>query len=109
VSDEYDAAAATLAVGGEPGRQLAAWTVLSGATPLQLLWMLLARSASAVDEVLLFLPPGAEELPESAFWTEEGRRARRDRPDSFTRSALQALRDERRSRVPQPRGSQESP
>jgi hypothetical protein len=40
-------------------------------------------------EVLRFLPGGAHELPDSAFWTERGREARRADPARFTRAALQ--------------------
>jgi hypothetical protein len=54
--------------------------------------LLLARSASAVDEALLFLPAGAQEVPAIGCWTEEGRRARRERPDRFERRALESLR-----------------
>jgi hypothetical protein len=46
----------------------------------------------AVDvagEVLRFLPAGADELPDTAFWTERGRAARRADPTRFTRAALQ--------------------
>ncbi|WP_214407013.1 hypothetical protein [Pseudonocardia lacus] len=45
----------------------------------------------AVDvaaEVLRFLPDAADELPDSAFWTERGRATRRADPDLFTRAAL---------------------
>jgi hypothetical protein len=75
-------------------------SILSGALPYRTRWVLLARLASAVDEALLFLWPDDVELPEYAFWTDEGLRARQERPERFTRSALTALRDELRSRVP---------
>jgi hypothetical protein len=53
----------------------------------------LARSAAALDEVLLFLPPGADAVPAEAFRSERGRRALDDVPGHFTRDALETLRD----------------
>ncbi|MCO1659137.1 hypothetical protein [Pseudonocardia humida] len=46
----------------------------------------------AVDvagEVLRFLPEGAAELPDTAFWTERSRQTRRADPERFTRAALE--------------------
>lgn len=42
----------------------------------------------AVGEVLKFVPPGEDEVPAEAFWTEEGRAAREAEPDSFRRARL---------------------
>lgn len=51
----------------------------------------LRRAISAVEEVLKFLPPGADSAPESAFFTRPGR-ARLDRePGRFHRARLHAL------------------
>jgi len=52
----------------------------------------LAMSAAAVDEVLKFLPPGADSVPSSAFWTNRGRLMREAEPASFDRDLLQARR-----------------
>jgi hypothetical protein len=46
----------------------------------------------AVDvaaEALRFLPDGAAELPDSAFWTDRGRRLRRAEPARFVRGVLE--------------------
>jgi hypothetical protein len=53
----------------------------------------LAAAGGAVDEVLKFLPAGADEVPEAAFWTERGRRLRASAPDRFRRERLAAVRD----------------
>ncbi|WP_329243871.1 hypothetical protein OG417_46755 [Actinoallomurus sp. NBC_01490] len=45
-----------------------------------------ARDAAA--EVLKFMPPGVDEVPSAAFWTEMGREAYQREPDRFTRSRL---------------------
>ncbi|GGL10597.1 hypothetical protein Sme01_16070 [Sphaerisporangium melleum] len=47
-----------------------------------------ARDATA--EAARFLPPGAAELPDTAFWTEQGTAARRDAPGKFTRASLES-------------------
>jgi hypothetical protein len=52
----------------------------------------LGRAAAAVDEVLKFVPPGADEVPESAFWTERGRRAYLEEPGRFRVRRLVAVR-----------------
>jgi hypothetical protein len=45
-----------------------------------------ARDAAA--EVAKFLPDDADEVPETAFWTDMGRSARRDDPEWFTREGI---------------------
>jgi hypothetical protein len=57
----------------------------------------LAAAAGAVDEVLKFLPAGADEVPDSAFWTERGRGVRAAGPDRFQRLRLGAIRDSYRA------------
>ncbi|MDH2425071.1 hypothetical protein [Sphaerisporangium sp. TRM90804] len=47
-----------------------------------------ARDATL--ESAKFIPAGADEVPETAFWTDIGKAARRDHPDRFTRTALEA-------------------
>lgn len=49
---------------------------------------LLVSAAEAVGEVLKFLPPDAEEVPEGAFWSPGGRQAYEIAPERFTRAAL---------------------
>ena len=101
VSDDLQAAAEVMARGGAQGAELGLWgQIASGASPRELLSSLLARSASAVDEALKFLRSGRDELPEPAFWTADGQQLRAQGPERFTRVALEALRDERRARVP---------
>ena len=53
----------------------------------------LESSAAAVDEVLKFLPDGAETAPESAFWSVRGRAIRQAEPGRFDRYWLEARRD----------------
>ncbi|MFC6083135.1 hypothetical protein [Sphaerisporangium aureirubrum] len=47
-----------------------------------------ARDAAA--EVAKFLPDDADEIPETAFWTDMGRSARREDPEWFTRDGVAA-------------------
>ncbi len=50
-------------------------------------------ACAALNEVLKFLPPGADEVPPSAVWTDRGRALREQDPQRFTRSQLEGLRD----------------
>lgn len=52
----------------------------------------LAGAVAAVDEVLKFLPDGAEEPPDEAFWSERGKRVRAERPGDLRREHLRARR-----------------
>jgi hypothetical protein len=52
----------------------------------------LAGAAAAVDEVLKFLPEGADEPPDEAFWSDRGRRVREEHPAEFGRARLEARR-----------------
>jgi len=47
---------------------------------------------ACVDEVAKFLPPDADEVPDEAFWTEQGRRVRAEQPAAFHRIRLTAAR-----------------
>lgn len=49
-------------------------------------------AAAAIDEVLKFLPDGADEVPDSAFWSDRGRAVRERDPDRFSRLRLEASR-----------------
>jgi hypothetical protein len=51
----------------------------------------LGRAWAALQEILRFLPDGVEELPDPAFWTEQGRAVRREVPDEFSRAAIERL------------------
>jgi hypothetical protein len=52
----------------------------------------LAAAAGAVDEVLKFLPATADEVPDSAFWTDRGRQVRATDPGRFQRGRIEAAR-----------------
>lgn len=52
----------------------------------------LAGAVAAVDEVLKFLPAGAEEPPDEAFWSERGQRVRAEQPAELRRERLEARR-----------------
>ncbi|MEV6982933.1 hypothetical protein AB0M95_16950 [Sphaerisporangium sp. NPDC051017] len=47
-------------------------------------------AVDAVAEAAKFLPDDADEIPEDAFWTEEGATTRHDEPERFTREGLQS-------------------
>ena len=52
----------------------------------------LAIAMAAVEEVMKFIPPGAEEVPARAFWSDLGRRERDAEPARFTLDRLLATR-----------------
>jgi hypothetical protein len=52
----------------------------------------LAAAAAALDEVLKFLPAGADQVPESAFWSAQGRAVRDAEPGRFRRARIEAAR-----------------
>jgi hypothetical protein len=60
---------------------------------------ILVNSAAAVDEVLKFLPVGAQAMPVGAFWTGTGRGVRQAAPEGFRRDSLERERDERWARL----------
>ncbi|MEV6302244.1 hypothetical protein AB0M02_22700 [Actinoplanes sp. NPDC051861] len=60
---------------------------------------LMARCATACDEVLRFIPDGTGRVPSEAFRTATGRNALRADPAVFDRSALVTARDERARRL----------
>jgi hypothetical protein len=53
----------------------------------------LASAVAALDEVLKFLPEGADRVPESAFFTEQGRAVFAREPGRFSKARLEAVRD----------------
>jgi len=55
---------------------------------------------AAYQEMLKFIPPGQQEMPESAFFTERGRQIKVGEPPmSFTRSFLEAMIDAARGEL----------
>ncbi|MDH2425070.1 hypothetical protein [Sphaerisporangium sp. TRM90804] len=53
----------------------------------------LAIAVAAVGEVVKFIPPGAEEVPATAFWSERGTRLRDSEPGRFQVDRLLVVRD----------------
>lgn len=53
----------------------------------------LATAAAAMEEVLKFIPPGADAVPTSGFWSDRGRAVHASEPGRFRRSRLEAVRD----------------
>ena len=53
----------------------------------------LATAAAAMDEVLKFVPPGADEVPETAFWSDRGAAVYAAEPGRFRAARLEAVRD----------------
>jgi hypothetical protein len=49
------------------------------------------RARAAVEEILKFIPEGADRVPESAGWTDAGRHAYRAAPDQFDRTTLERI------------------
>lgn len=57
-----------------------------------------AVALAAIDEVVKFIPPNQDEVPETAFWSEHGRDVRESDPSRFNRERLLAERNEIASR-----------
>jgi hypothetical protein len=53
----------------------------------------MAIAAAAVAEVLKFVPVGADEVPDGAFWSERGRTVREQEPGRFRRRRLTIVRE----------------
>jgi hypothetical protein len=64
----------------------------SGEDPAEARWAL-AIAVAALEEVVKFIPPGQERVPEQAFWSEQGRRLRDAEPSRFTVDRLLDVRD----------------
>jgi len=56
-------------------------------------WRALAIATAAMEEILKFIPAGAGEVPEGAFWSRRGRRVRAEEPGRFERERLLIVRD----------------
>lgn len=59
----------------------------------------LAVAVAALNEILKFVPDGADAVPDSAFWSDRGRELRHAAPGRFERRRLQAVRDTYRDRL----------
>ncbi|WP_169986105.1 hypothetical protein [Microbispora sp. H10836] len=53
----------------------------------------LSIARAAVEEVIKFVPPGQDEVPEEAFWSERGRAVRAAEPGRFRLDRLLVVRD----------------
>ena len=53
----------------------------------------LTMAVAAMEEVVKFIPPGADQVPVDAFWTDRGREVYARRPGRFIRGAVLAVRD----------------
>ena len=51
----------------------------------------LATAIAATEEILKFVPPGGERVPDEAFWTERGRAVRDGEPGRFRAVRLEAV------------------
>jgi hypothetical protein len=59
----------------------------------------LAAAAAATDEILVFLPDGAEEVPVEAFHSDLGQAVYDDEPDRFAADRLAVVRDTYRQMI----------
>ena len=59
----------------------------------------LAIAVAAVEEVVKFIPPGGNDVPQRAFWSEQGRQAYDAEPSRFTLDRLLADRTAYRERA----------
>ncbi|MEV0381331.1 hypothetical protein [Nonomuraea sp. NPDC050643] len=53
----------------------------------------LAVAAAAVEEVVKFIPPGADEVPDDGFWSDRGQGVRAAEPGRFQLDRLLIVRD----------------
>ncbi|GAA3812215.1 hypothetical protein GCM10022226_36080 [Sphaerisporangium flaviroseum] len=52
----------------------------------------LAIAIASIDEVVKFIPPGEQDVPATAFWTERGKEMRDAEPGRFTAERLLVVR-----------------
>lgn len=52
-----------------------------------------AIAIAAIEEVVKFIPPGQDEVPEAAFWSDGGRQVRDSDPARFRREQLLVFRE----------------
>jgi hypothetical protein len=62
-------------------------------------YYLLTSALAALDEVIKFLPAGADEVPEGAFWSPAGRMVYENATERFGRDGLTDEREALRARV----------
>jgi hypothetical protein len=86
-----------LSVADACARSVPADTAALAADDLATARTMLTHAAAAVDEVLKFIPAGAERVPEEAFGSERGRAVFAKEPGRFRRPRLEAVRDTYRS------------
>ncbi|GAA3155994.1 hypothetical protein GCM10020001_094890 [Nonomuraea salmonea] len=53
----------------------------------------LSIATAAVEEVVKFIPPGADEVPDDGFWSQRGREMRAAEPGRFQLDRLLIVRD----------------
>jgi hypothetical protein len=85
----------------DPGEWLRSVDRVGHATPTTILGIspeerrsrrfMLRSGAAMVNEVVKFIPEGDDEVPEPAFWTEDGKAMRASSPERFTRAELEKL------------------
>ena len=86
-----------LGVADACARSVPADTAALGADDRATAKSMLTHAAAALDEVLKFIPAGADRGPEVAFVSEPGRAAFAREPGRFRRPRLEAVRDTYRS------------
>lgn len=59
----------------------------------------LDTARAAIEEIIKFLPDGADHVPDDAFWSERGRTVREREPGRFRRARLAAVLDAYRSQL----------
>ncbi len=59
----------------------------------------LDTARAALEEVIKFLPDGADQVPDDAFWSERGRAVREREPGRFRRARLAAVLDAYRNQL----------
>ncbi len=81
-----------LSVADAYARNVPADTAAIDAEGLACAKAMLTRAAGAIDEVLKFVPAGADRVPEAAFVTDRGRAAYTKEPGRFRSVRLEAVR-----------------
>lgn len=85
--------------GGEASQLLDAgewlWVadMTAGNVPADNAGQALAIAIAAVEEVVKFIPPAQDEVPDGAFWSDRGRQVRNAEPGRFRRDRLLVVRD----------------
>ncbi|MEU6407414.1 hypothetical protein [Microbispora sp. NPDC046933] len=77
----------------DPGEWLWVADLTAGNVPEDGERQALSIARAAVEEVIKFVPPGQDEVPEDAFWSERGRAVRAAEPGRFRLDRLLVVRD----------------